>query len=348
MGTRTVVDTARLLELVGEAYAFDGLEEFRPGIIEVVNRAVPSAWVSYNEVGNERDQIFSLMLPTFPSELFPAFTRLAHQNPLIAEYRRTASGLPRRISDLMAHDEYRSLELYRECYQLMGVESQVAFTLPARPPLLLAIALSRGQEDFTDAEVELLAQARPHLIQAYRNAELTSARAATLRALEAGLDNAGTHVVVLDPLGRVEFATAHARALLGLKDARLSAEVDDWLTERRRRPDASQPLIVRTGSATSLIRLLPARPGDARDVLLVEGGPGQLSTAALRGLGLTPREAEALHRIALGEPAGVAAIHMGVARRTFDKHLQRVYAKLGVSTASDAAATAWAAVGVQS
>ncbi len=33
-------------------------------------------------------------------------------------------------------------------------------------------------------------------------------------------------------------------------------------------------------------------------------------------------------------------------RRTADKHLQHVYAKLGVSTAALAAATAWAAVGV--
>ena len=60
----------------------------------------------------------------------------------------------------------------------MGVESQLAFTLPARPPLVIGIALSRGDEDFTDAEVALLGLARPHLIQAYRNAELATARAA--------------------------------------------------------------------------------------------------------------------------------------------------------------------------
>lgn len=34
---------------------------------------------------------------------------------------------------------------------LMGVESQIAFTLPARPPMVLGIALSRGEEDFSDA-----------------------------------------------------------------------------------------------------------------------------------------------------------------------------------------------------
>jgi DNA-binding CsgD family transcriptional regulator len=38
---------------------------------------------------------------------------------------------------------------------------------------------------------------------------------------------------------------------------------------------------------------------------------------------------------------------MGIARRTVDKHLQHIYAKLGATTRSQAAATAWAAVGVE-
>jgi DNA-binding CsgD family transcriptional regulator len=39
---------------------------------------------------------------------------------------------------------------------------------------------------------------------------------------------------------------------------------------------------------------------------------------------------------------------MGISARTVDKHLQNGYAKLGVNTASEAAAAAWgAAVGVR-
>jgi len=38
---------------------------------------------------------------------------------------------------------------------------------------------------------------------------------------------------------------------------------------------------------------------------------------------------------------------MGIARRTVDKHLQHIYARLGVASLSKAAATAWAAVGVE-
>jgi hypothetical protein len=38
---------------------------------------------------------------------------------------------------------------------------------------------------------------------------------------------------------------------------------------------------------------------------------------------------------------------MGISSRTVEKHLQRVYAKLGVHDLAQATATAWAAVGVR-
>ena len=63
--------------------------------------------------------------------------------------------------------------------------------------------------------------------------------------------------------------------------------------------------------------------------------------------GLTPRQAEALRWIALGRRGPDAARVMGLSPRTVEKHLQGAYEKLGVETASAAAATAWAAVGVR-
>jgi DNA-binding CsgD family transcriptional regulator len=348
MSGRSAATTRQLLELVGEAYGFEDLDEFRPGILEVLNRAVPSPWVSYNEVGLDPDKIYSLVLPPAPEDLFRIFARLSHQNPILAEYRRTGDGRPRRFSDLIDQAAYHRLELYRECYRLMGVESQVAFTMPARPPMVLGIALSRGEEDFSDAEVDLLGHARPYLIQAYRNAELSSERAAALRAVESGLDTLGRHVVVLDRHGRVEFATDTARRRLSATGAGrdgLPAEVREWIVEQRGHLSASEPLVLRVDGSPVLVRLLPRRADDHRDVLLIEGATGELTVPALRGLGLSERQAQTLQWVALGYSVASAATHMGIARRTADKHLQHVYAKLGVSSLAEATATAWAAVG---
>jgi DNA-binding CsgD family transcriptional regulator len=146
----------------------------------------------------------------------------------------------------------------------------------------------------------------------------------------------------------MEFATDTARRRLGGPGAgrdALPGEVRDWIVEQRGHVSASEPLVLRVDGAPVLVRLLPRRADDHRDVLLVEGGTGELTVPALRGLGLTERQAQTLQWVALGYSVAGAAAHMGIARRTADKHLQHVYAKLGVSSLPEATATAWAAVG---
>lgn len=95
-----------------------------------------------------------------------------------------------------------------------------------------------------------------------------------------------------------------------------------------------------------LVRLLPNKRTDRREVLLLESGTQEPSVTALRSLGLTARQAETLRLAALGHTASQTATHMGIAPRTVEKHLQHVYAKLGVRSLPQAAATAWAAVGL--
>jgi DNA-binding NarL/FixJ family response regulator len=56
--------------------------------------------------------------------------------------------------------------------------------------------------------------------------------------------------------------------------------------------------------------------------------------------GLTPRELQVLRRIATGESNKAIALRLGVSRRTVDRHVSNLYAKLRVS--SRAAATAYA------
>jgi DNA-binding CsgD family transcriptional regulator len=348
MRDQTLTDTQLLLELIGEAYAFEDLTQFRSGVLDVLNRVVPSDRVAYNEISP--DETFAVMIPEYDESLIPRFTAHAHENPLISHVQRTGDGRPYRISDMIDQETFHATSLYKEFYRHMGVESQVAFSLPSRPQLLVGLALTREHEDFSDREVQLLALARPHLMQAYRNAELWSARVAMLAALEEGLDTLGRHVVVLDAHGRVEFATDGARRLLADTLARrggLPEEVHAWISEHRGPHPSAEPLLLAGDGAGVLVRLLPSRREDRREVLLLEGGTGKLSVAALRGLGLTARQADTLRRVALGCSPARAATEMGIATRTVDKHLQHIYSKLGARSLSQATATAWAAVGVE-
>ena len=317
-------------------------------MLDALNRMVPSARVAYNEIGPE--ETFAVMIPEFDESLLPTFTALAHENPLISRFQRTGDGRPYRISDMIDRKTFHATALYKEFYRPMGIESQVAFSLPSRSPLLVGLALTREHEDFSDREVQLLALARPHLMQAYRNAELWGARAAMLAALEEGLDTLGRHAVVIDADGRVEFSTAGAQRLLddtSVAGRGLPEEVRTWISEHRGPRSAGEPFVLQGAAGDVLMRLLPSRREDRREVLLLEAGAGQMSVAALRGLGLTARQAETLRCVALGLSPSQAAAQMGIARRTVDKHLQQIYPKLGASSLSQATATAWAAVGVE-
>lgn len=346
MPRETLTDTELLLELVGEAYSFEDLSQFRWGVLELLTRMVPCDSAGYNELGP--DETFVAMIPEMFPALVPAFTQLAHENPLVSRYQRTGDGRPYRISDMIDTQSFHELALYQQVYRVIKVESQVAFTLHVGAPMIVGLVLCREREDFTDREVELLGLARPHLMQAYRNAELWGARAAMLAALEEGLDTLGRHVVVLDGHGQLEFATDGARRLLGeVPTMRLAGEIRQWVSQHPEPRPSAEPLTLEGADGTVLIRVLPSTREDRRQVLLLEGGPGELTVAALRALGLTGRQAEALRWLSLGHPPARTAAEMGIARRTLDKHVQHVYARLGARTLAQATATAWAAVGVE-
>ena len=344
---------SRLTALVGAVHGFQDLDEYREGVLGALLAAVPADVASYNEVDGDPSHSWWTSEPHLPvpPELAERFAELLPQNPILAHNLRTHDGRPRRISDFMDQETFHALPLYREFYVHVGVEHQVALTLPTREPVLIGIALSRSGRDFADPDVALLAAARPHLIQAYRNAELAAAREATISALESGLEALGAPVLVVDARGRVDMATPTARRLLtgrlGGPGGRLAPDVTAALAARRAAvTPATEPLIVDDGTRTLSLRVLRG-PDSTSELLIVEPGASGLSVPALQGLGLTRREAEALRWLALGRRGADIAHVLDVSPRTVEKHLQNAYAKLGVHTASEAAATAWAAVGVR-
>jgi DNA-binding CsgD family transcriptional regulator len=187
----------RLLELIGDVGGLLELEEFRLGLLAALRRAIPSDWASINEVGPEPGDHWDLVEPPLPKQAHDAFARLMHQNPLVAHMTagpRPGSAL--RLSDVCSAEEFQALEIYRELYGPLGIEHQIAFTLPQEPPRLLGVALSRREGDFTDAERDLLNRARPFLIQGYRNAlaferERAHRPGGAPTAMESGLRDAG-------------------------------------------------------------------------------------------------------------------------------------------------------------
>ncbi len=159
-----------LLDLVGEVIGLLDVDEFRRGLLRAVRRAVPVDWISLNDLSEDPHATVVLIEPPFPAAAHALYAEYAFENPLVARYQRTQDGRAYRFSDVATSAELRATSLYREFYEPLGLEHQIAFTLPAERDRLLALALSRRDADFTDFERDLLNEARPFLIQGYRNA----------------------------------------------------------------------------------------------------------------------------------------------------------------------------------
>lgn len=159
-----------MLALLGELIDVLELEEFRSALLGALRRVVPADWASLNDIGSGSDNAVLVIEPAVDSELILAFEQVAHENPLVAHYTRSGDGRAMRFSDVSTPEALHATALYQRIYIPLGVEHQIAFTLPAQRNRLLGVALSRGETDFTDDERDLLNCARPFLIQCYRNA----------------------------------------------------------------------------------------------------------------------------------------------------------------------------------
>lgn len=172
------------MSLVGDMYGLLEIEEFRDGLLSSLREAVPSDWASLNWLGPDPEHTMTIVEPPMEERWFEVWAAYGTQNPLVERFARTLDGRPFRFSDVVSPAELHALDLYRELYAPIGLEHQIAFNLPAASGQILGVALSRRERDFTDAERELLEIARPHLIQAYKNATRHS------RALEGRTDGA--------------------------------------------------------------------------------------------------------------------------------------------------------------
>jgi DNA-binding CsgD family transcriptional regulator len=222
----------RLLDLVADVQGLLDIDEFREGLLEALHRAVPSDWVSLNDVGPGPNNVVAIVRPELDPKWLDVFGRLVHENPLVRRLQETRDGRAYRITDVVSQEEYRSLAIYREFYGIIGVEYQMAFTLPHSQDRILGVALSRKHENYTDAERDFVNHARHFLIQAYRNAvEFERARtihgstgAALLYSLQSkGLTNREAEVVRYVALGR---SNRDAATALGISERTIGKHLE--------------------------------------------------------------------------------------------------------------------------
>uniref|UniRef100_UPI003F4DA252 response regulator n=1 Tax=Azospirillum formosense TaxID=861533 RepID=UPI003F4DA252 len=181
-------------------------------------------------------------------------------------------------------------------------------------------------------------------------AHLANARVA--QSTRAALDVTGRTLLAANHRGEVLWCTPQTTRMLeaafgtaaGGDGVSLPEEARRWLADRQaggpgRKPDS---VLIATGADGRRLRLSPVGQTGPDEILLQlaeESGAGE-DTQLKNKLSLTPREAEVLMWVANGKPNRDIAEILGLSPRTVDKHLEQIYAKLGVENRAAAAAMA--------
>ena len=349
-------DIASALDFVRAGGELRSSHDFRRHVVEGLPGLIPSSITSFNDLSADGAPVLVLDPPdAWTAERERDFLRLAPEHPLIAHYLRTGDGSPMKISDLMPRRHFRASELYRVVYGPMGVEFQMAVTLPSAPGTVVGIALNRDRRDFGERDRAVLALLQPHLAQQRRDAAEREAADATAGMLELLLADRRQAAVALGRGDAVAAASARAAALLRTylprpaRPGTLPEPLAGWLARTRAAGLAvTEPLVVEGADGTLVGRLLTAagRDGDRHDVLLLEErrrDDGR-ALAALAAMGLSARQAEVLALAARGWTNAEIARRMCISPRTVQKHLEHVFDRLGVRTRAGAAARAVAAI----
>jgi len=210
--------------------------------------------------------------------------------------------------------------------------------------------LEAGGVDYISKPIvpsEMLARIRVHLANA-RMAQ--SARAA--------LDTFGRFLLAASHTGRVLWSTPQAARLLGSafadfdkEDYVLPVDVQTWLQQCAAAQVGSEPasINVKGGRAAPAMRLIYVGQIGPDEYLLrlLEGNVEDDRTLLKQKLTVTKREAEVLLWLARGKSNRDIAEILDLSPRTVNKHLEQIYAKLGVENRASAAALAVRTIGMR-
>ena len=327
MPALTRLDAELLLRFVGEAESLDGDESFTSELLAELGRLVPAEKVLYGELDRVRRRC--VLHVRWPNDEPPKVEReddlwrFFEEHPLCLTRREGHSGAMK-LSDVLTQRALHRTWAYDFGFAPFEIEYQLEVSIPSPPWRTKTFLFNRsgGGRDFTERDRLVLDLLRPHLARLWHGAR-------TRRLLRAALSSVGqaserdSRGVILLVDGGVEFASAPARRLLseffpGVNADRLPVALEEWLES-----SAVSPLVSHRGA-----RQLSVERVDG--ALLLEERHAEVQ--------LTVRERDVLAWVAQGKTNSEIAQLLWLAPSTVRKHLENVYAKLGVNTRTGAVA----------
>jgi DNA-binding CsgD family transcriptional regulator len=321
-------DAERLLRFIADAESIGGDHPFTPELLVELGRLVPADWVIYCELDRVRQRVRLRVDRTGDEDDAVeidhevAWRAMLEEHPLCSRYQEGPDTI--KLSDFLTHRELHRTWVYDNWFEPLGVEHELEVAIPSPWWHTKQFLFDRASgRDFTERDRLILDLLQPHLAQLWRAARTRRLLNAALAELDRVDEHSGRGVILLGLGGEVEFASPPTQRLLreffpGVTVDRLPATLEQWLE---------------SGAASQLIRRRGAHQlsvDRVDDALLLEERREEVQ--------LTAREREVLAWVAQGKTNAEIARLLWLAPSTVRKHLENVYAKLGVGTRTAAVA----------
>jgi DNA-binding CsgD family transcriptional regulator len=352
-----VDDLEVVMEVLYDLYRHRDINSLPARILSVVTKLIACDSALYVRI-DPATKSFSLL--SWPVDAFAALDHNViadlhlRDHPVVAHFSAGRDARAWMLHDFIARDTFQRTTLYRTVYRPLGIEFQLALLLPYPDGAFRALVLNRRNGPFSEHDRKRLELLWPHMTQAVRNVRAIS-RKRDLPALDELPSGRG--VLVLDRSGKVELCTEQARIWLtqyctkgfAQREIRtLPDPVAGWveraLVDRTLRlrgiADPVEPLVLRRTDQFLAMRLI-ADHGRGQHLILMDETTMNTSPDLLLGLGLTAREAEVLAWVAQGKTNRETGTILGMSTRTVQKHLERIFSKLGVESRTGAILKAW-------
>lgn len=349
-------DLRQVLEFVHDLYVPRNSDTFTTYLVSALSRLVPADVYSYNELNPAEHRAVYKYAPkdfTVIPQGMEILGRFIHQHPHVQYVITTGDGSPHTITDFVPLRQFKQTDLYQEFYRPMRIPYNLAVDVRDRDAsgTVLTLGMHRAGREFCEQDRSVLAVIRPHIFHAFTNAQLVTRLEAQRAALQQVMEERGLGLIALTVKNTILSGTSRALALLQLCPGwnerhpdRLPTAVLNWIRHLDGAPGLAEelpaaPTSLDIGCGGHHIRLRLLR-NDGHSTIVLEETGTTVTPEQLVSLGLSNRESEVLAWVAQGKTNDEIGRILGCSPRTVQKHLERIYIKLGVENRTTAAVLA--------
>jgi DNA-binding CsgD family transcriptional regulator len=317
-------DARQVLQFLADAEEIEGDEPFTPEVLGELRKLIPADWVGYEERDLFRKQCMCEEAEPNFDEVYGCIeydARVARDEDPLGQYHSEGHFDAMSLSRLLPRRALSRTRYHRLVLEPLGITDILSIAIPAPQWHPRHFLFDRLEGEFSVRDTVLLNVLQPHFGCLWRAARTRRRLRQLMVGLEWSTEQGRRGVVLLGPHGRIDFVSPAARRLLrdyfGPTGASLPPQVADWLGS------GSRPL---------------SRRGERRSLTIDRAGDALLLQEARDGLGLTAREREILASVSQGKTNSEIAECLWISPNTVRKHLENIYAKLGVRTRTGAVA----------